>query len=97
MFLLCNEFKLIFLDFRSDIPAENKGDLLSKRYTPIPYANSPPEVMNLLVKVYKPNENFPKGGRVSQYLDRIQIGESISMKYPYGKAIYLGDGQFLFK
>jgi hypothetical protein len=53
--------------------------------------------MNLLIKVYRPNDYYPKGGRTSLYLDRIQIGECINIEYPYGNAFYKGDGEFLFK
>ncbi len=53
--------------------------------------------MELLIKVYKPNENYPKGGRVSQYLDNIKIGEHINIKYPYGKVYYAGNSNFLLK
>jgi hypothetical protein len=71
------------------------NDCLTKRYTPIPIHDS--NYMNLLVKVYNPNEKFPEGGRVSQYLDSIKLGESIKIKYPYGKVNYLGNGNFIFK
>ena len=67
---------------------------MSKRYTPLPNINNN---LELLVKVYRPNQNFPTGGRVSQYLDRIKIGERIQIKYPYGKLHYSGNGKFLFK
>ncbi len=67
---------------------------MSKRYTPIPNSKN---YLELLVKVYRPNEIFPNGGRVSQYLDKIKIGEKIKIKYPYGKVHYKGNGKFLFK
>lgn len=53
--------------------------------------------MNLLIKVYRPNDYYPKGGRTSLYLDRIQIGECINIEYPYGNAFYRGEGEFIFK
>lgn len=53
--------------------------------------------MKLLVKVYRPNNDFPEGGRVSQYLNNIQIGENINVTYPYGKVHYKGNGKFMFK
>jgi cytochrome-b5 reductase len=53
--------------------------------------------MNLLVKVYSPNSDFPTGGRVSQYLDSLKIGECADIKYPYGKIRYLSDGKFIKK
>ncbi len=71
-----------------------EADFVSKRYTPLPNKNNN---LELLVKVYRPTENFPTGGRVSQYLDGINLGESIQIKYPYGKVHYSGNGKFLFK
>jgi NAD(P)H-flavin reductase len=50
-----------------------------------------------LVKVYKPNEIYLNGGKVSQYLDQIKIGETIDIKFPYGKVCYFGGGEFLIK
>lgn len=82
----------------TDIPNVNvsrrKEEWLSKRYTPIPDESG---LMKLLVKVYKPCDNFPDGGKVSQYIDSIQIGGDLSIKYPYGKVLYEGNGKFLFK
>jgi hypothetical protein len=53
--------------------------------------------MTLIIKVYRPNENFPVGGRVSQYLDQIKLSEEIEIKFPYGKICYYGAGLFFLK
>jgi ferredoxin-NADP reductase len=53
--------------------------------------------MNLLIKVYRPCKYYPTGGRISQYLDNIKIGDYIHIKYPYGKCAFFGKGQFYFK
>ncbi len=74
----------------------DKAERVTKRYTPI-YSFSESNIISLLVKVYKPNTQFPTGGRVSQYLDAIKIGQNIWIKYPYGKVCYFGNGTFLFK
>jgi nitrate reductase (NAD(P)H) len=49
-----------------------------------------------LVKVYFKNvhPNFPEGGLMSQYLYEMEIGQSISLRGPFGKLKYLGDGNF---
>jgi len=97
--LMSCKIKIFYFFLSTDISTEGryKGDFLSKRYTPIPYENSNPQIMNLLIKVYRPNDYYPKGGRTSLYLDRIQIGECINIEYPYGNAFYRGEGEFIFK
>ncbi len=41
-------------------------------------------------KVYKPNTHpkFPDGGKMSQYLDKMSIGDSIDVKGPSGRLTY---------
>jgi len=47
--------------------------------------------------VYRPTEAHKNGGRVSQYLDSVQIGDYVTMSGPFGKAIYSGNGTFILK
>lgn len=37
---------------------------------------------------------FPDGGKMSQYLEGMKIGDSIDVRGPSGRLIYLGRGQF---
>lgn len=40
---------------------------------------------------------FPAGGKMSQYLDNLVIGDSIDIRGPSGRLRYLGCGSFSIK
>ena len=40
---------------------------------------------------------FPDGGKMSQHLDSLKIGETVDMKGPKGHLSYLGKGKFTVK
>ena len=69
---------------------------MSKRYTPVSPIDSI-GYFSLIIKVYRPNDSHPKGGIVSQFIDRININDSISVTGPIGKLEYLGEGKMLIK
>lgn len=51
----------------------------------------------MYVQVYTPNDRFPNGGKMSQLLDSLDIGDTIDIKGPVGEIAYLEPGQFLIK
>lgn len=42
------------------------------------------------------NPKFPAGGKMSQYLDSLDIGDYVDVRGPSGKLVYLGNGKWLF-
>lgn len=52
--------------------------------------------IDFLIKVYGPNihPRFPEGGMMSQYVDRLKIGEELLMEGPKGRLKYEGFGNF---
>ena len=50
---------------------------------------------DLVIKVYFKNVHpkFPDGGKMSQHLDSLELGETIHIKGPIGHFTYLGSGQ----
>lgn len=46
--------------------------------------------MDVLVKIYRPNEDiqFPTGGKLTPYLEKLGIGDKIHLEGPYGKFGY---------
>lgn len=40
---------------------------------------------------------FPEGGKMSQYLDELKIGEKIDVRGPSGRLQYLDNGTFSIK
>jgi len=55
--------------------------------------------MDLVVKIYKANVHpkFPDGGKMTQYLDNMNIGDSIDVRGPSGLLVYNGRGVFDIK
>jgi len=54
---------------------------------------------DLVVKIYKGGviERFPDGGKASQYLDSLKVGDSIELSGPFGLIEYKGPGQLEHK
>jgi NAD(P)H-flavin reductase len=48
----------------------------------------------MLIKVYFKNThpNFPEGGKMSQFLNELALGDYITVRGPFGKLTYLSDG-----
>ncbi|XP_066439380.1 NADH-cytochrome b5 reductase 2 [Eleutherodactylus coqui] len=80
------------------LTAKVNGSLVIRAYTPV----SSDEVkghVDLVVKVYYKNVNpkFPEGGKMSQYLDSLKIGDAIDFRGPNGLLVYKGKGKFAIR
>uniref|UniRef100_A0A0N5A2U5 NADH-cytochrome b5 reductase n=1 Tax=Parastrongyloides trichosuri TaxID=131310 RepID=A0A0N5A2U5_PARTI len=66
-----------------------------RSYTPVS-SDDDKGVVNLLIKVYFKNihPKFPEGGKMTQYLEGMKIGESIDFRGPQGLIVYKGCGLF---
>lgn len=74
------------------------GELVIRSYTPVS-SDDDKGFVDLVVKVYKKNVHpkFPDGGKMTQYLDSLSIGDKIAVRGPSGKLQYLGNGKFSIK
>ncbi|XP_074129376.1 NADH-cytochrome b5 reductase 2 isoform X1 [Sminthopsis crassicaudata] len=75
------------------LSAKVNGNLVIRAYTPV----SSDEVkgyVDLVVKIYYKNVHpkFPEGGKMSQYLDNMKIGDTIDFRGPNGLLVYNGSG-----
>eukprot|EP00514_Thraustochytrium_sp_LLF1b_P002668 CAMPEP_0184528878 /NCGR_PEP_ID=MMETSP0198_2-20121128/12041_1 /TAXON_ID=1112570 /ORGANISM="Thraustochytrium sp., Strain LLF1b" /LENGTH=310 /DNA_ID=CAMNT_0026920783 /DNA_START=152 /DNA_END=1084 /DNA_ORIENTATION=- len=70
-------------------------DEIERKYTPTSNADTVGH-FELIVKVYKAGvkENFPDGGKMSQYLASLKVGDWIDIQGPFGLYEYVGQGQF---
>lgn len=68
-------------------------DTIIRSYTPVS-DTSRKGYMDILIKIYYDTPEA-KGGRLSQAIDAIPIGDNIEFKGPIGKFEYLGNGQYL--
>ncbi len=73
-------------------------ELIIRAYTPVSSDDNKGYV-DLVIKVYKRNVHpkFPDGGKMSQYVDALKIGDTIAFRGPTGKLQYIGNGQFSIK
>ncbi|KAM5180416.1 NADH-cytochrome b5 reductase 1 [Mantella aurantiaca] len=76
------------------LSTRNKGNLVVRPYTPV----SCEEIgyVDFIIKIYFTDEHpdFPEGGKMSQYLDNLCIGDSIEVQGPRGLLEYEGKGYF---
>ncbi|XP_019332630.1 NADH-cytochrome b5 reductase 2 isoform X2 [Alligator mississippiensis] len=75
------------------LSAKINGSLVIRAYTPV----SSDEIkgyVDLIIKVYYKNVNpkFPEGGKMSQYLNSMNIGDTIDFRGPNGLLVYKGPG-----
>ena len=68
---------------------------IQRKYTP---TTSDAELgyVDLVIKVYKGGilDRFPDGGKMSQYMDSLKVGDTLDIEGPTGMHTYLGDGLF---
>lgn len=69
-----------------------------RAYTPIS-SDEHQGYVDLVIKVYARNVHpkFPNGGKMSQYVDEMKIGDTIAFRGPTGKLQYLGNGKFCIR
>lgn len=73
-------------------------ELVIRAYTPVS-SDDDLGYVDLVIKVYHRNVNpkFPNGGKMSQFVDALNIGDKIAFKGPTGKLQYQGLGKFAIK
>mmetsp|Transcript_218 Transcript_218/g.337 ORF Transcript_218/g.337 Transcript_218/m.337 type:complete len:894 (+) Transcript_218:112-2793(+) len=69
------------------------NETVMRRYTPIS-SDFDVGCIKFVIKAYYPNERFPKGGKMSQHLDSLKIGDTIDIRGPVGEFHYLSIGKF---
>jgi len=69
-----------------------------RSYTPVT-SDDDIGYMDLVIKVYLKDVHpkFPAGGKMSQYLNNMKVGEYIDVRGPSGRLKYLGGGRFSLK
>ncbi|CAF0931828.1 unnamed protein product [Brachionus calyciflorus] len=77
------------------LSAKINGDLVVRPYTPTT-SDDDKGFFDLVIKVYKAgvHPKFPDGGKMSQYLDKMQPGDKIEVRGPHGRLQYKGNGSF---
>ncbi|KAF0759747.1 NADH-cytochrome b5 reductase 2 isoform X1 [Aphis craccivora] len=80
------------------LSARINEELVARAYTPVSSDNDV-GYMDLVIKVYFKDQNpkFPDGGKLTQYLEKMEIGDTIDVRGPSGRLIYHGRGDFEIK
>jgi nitrate reductase (NAD(P)H) len=76
------------------LSAEVNGETVMRRYTPIS-SNYDIGQVKFVMKVYRPCERFPAGGKFSQHCDALKIGDTVDMRGPVGEFEYISNGNYL--
>lgn len=79
--------------------ADLDGSPVIRAYTPVTSDETDSGYVDLVVKVYKRNVHpkFPEGGKMSQHLDEMKLGDTIAFRGPTGRIQYKGQGVFSMK
>jgi len=75
---------------------DEEGKSHQRSYTPVSVDTSAGK-LSFIVKIYQPCAKFPLGGKMSQHLDALALGDCQDMKGPKGHLHYLGGGKFTVK
>ncbi|XP_036376180.1 NADH-cytochrome b5 reductase 3 [Megalops cyprinoides] len=80
------------------LSAKVDGNLVVRPYTPVS-SDDDKGFVDLVIKIYYRNVNpkFPEGGKMSQYLESLRIGDTIDFRGPSGLLVYKGRGKFAIK
>nr|CAG4639452.1 EOG090X0BKI [Daphnia magna] len=80
------------------LSARINDQLVIRPYTPVS-CDEEKGYFDLVVKVYfkDVNPKFPEGGKLTQYLEKLPIGDSIDVRGPSGLLIHQGTGLFAIK
>ncbi|GCB65319.1 NADH-cytochrome b5 reductase 3-like [Scyliorhinus torazame] len=81
--------KHVYLSARID------GNLVVRPYTPVS-SDDTKGYVDLVVKIYFKgvHPKFPEGGKMSQYLEDLKVGDTIHFRGPSGLLTYNGKGKF---
>uniref|UniRef100_H0UYI3 NADH-cytochrome b5 reductase n=1 Tax=Cavia porcellus TaxID=10141 RepID=H0UYI3_CAVPO len=73
--------------------ARINGDLVIRAYTPVS-SDDDRGFVDLIIKIYFKNVHpkYPEGGKMTQYLENMKIGDTILFRGPTGQLFYQGPG-----
>jgi cytochrome-b5 reductase len=80
------------------LTARINGELVIRPYTPVS-SDDDKGYVDLVIKVYFKNVHpkFPEGGKMSQHLENMDIGDYMDVRGPNGLLVYGGKGNFSIK
>jgi ferredoxin-NADP reductase len=69
------------------------GSRCGRSYTPVSDVLQT-GTADFVIKIYRAGENseYPEGGKMTRYLESLNVGDTITMMGPGGKLSYFGNG-----
>jgi len=93
MTLGLNLCKHIAIDAFMPTPDCPEGEEVGRKYTPISEIHEKGS-FSMVIKTYFKEDAYPCGGLLTQYLNKLNVGQTVKIRGPFGKASYFGDGRF---
>ncbi|XP_015607691.1 NADH-cytochrome b5 reductase 3 isoform X2 [Cephus cinctus] len=80
------------------LTAKVGDEVVIRAYTPVS-SDDDYGYVDLVIKIYFKNVHpkFPEGGKMSQHLESLKIGETVDFRGPSGRLVYNGNGKFSIK
>ena len=50
-----------------------------------------------MIKIYRPTTEYPNGGKMTRYLESLNVGDKVKIRGPLGRITYSGFGKFFIK
>ena len=71
--------------------------MIERKYTPISAVDFK-GTLSLLIKIYRPNDHpkFPEGGKLTPWMESLQLNDTMYISGPYGRLEYKGKGQVTY-
>ena len=86
-----------YLEFEADVKTEDKSTVKMKRYYHPMSKVDDEGVLDLLIKVYLRNMQYPKGGSFTQFMDTMQEGQTMHVTGIAGDIFYVGGSKFMIR
>ncbi|KAF8649084.1 hypothetical protein AX16_006031 [Volvariella volvacea WC 439] len=67
------------------------GEIVQRAYTPLSRQEDK-GFIDMLVKIYYPNRQYPLGGRMTLGFAELKVGDTVELKGPIGHFVWLGGG-----
>lgn len=68
---------------------------IERKYTPSMLDSECKGYFEVVIKVYRPNEKFCDGGKMSQFFGDMKVGDTVDVAGPFGLIEYKGNGKFM--
>ena len=75
---------------------DKDGNEQGRPYTPTS-SDHDAGIVDFVIKVYFPCEKFPEGGKMSQHMHSLKVGDTLDFSGPKGRYEYRGKGTFAIK